>query len=38
MNKLIFFEDDLVHAKDYNRLKEEVEFVTSENARLFKEH
>jgi hypothetical protein len=22
MNRLIFFEDDLVHAKDYSRLKE----------------
>lgn len=35
MNKLIFFEDDLIHAKDYNRLKDEVEYVLSENKKLY---
>ena len=24
MSKLIFFEEDLIHAKDYSRLKEEI--------------
>ena len=24
MNKLVFFEDDLIHARDYNRLKQEM--------------
>lgn len=35
MNKLIFFEDDLIHAKDYHRLKDELEYVHTENAKLF---
>jgi hypothetical protein len=38
MSKLIFFEEDLIHAKDYNRLKEEVEYILAENGRLFAEH
>lgn len=38
MHRLIFFEDDLIHAKDYSRLKEELENVLTENALMFKEH
>lgn len=38
MNKLIFFKDDLIHAKDYHKLKEEIEYVVRENARLFEDH
>jgi hypothetical protein len=38
MHRLIFFEDDLIHAKDYSRLKEELESVLTENALLFQEH
>lgn len=38
MDKLMFFDDDLIHAKDYNRLKREMEEVLTENAKLFQDH
>lgn len=38
MTKMIFFQDDLIHAKDYMRLKDELEYVLSENAKLYAEH
>lgn len=38
MNKLVFFEDDLIHARDYNRLKQEMEEVLRENAAMFQDH
>lgn len=38
MHRLIFFEDDLIHAKDYSRLQEQLEDVLAENALMFAEH
>ena len=38
MHRLIFFEDDLIHAKDYSRLKEELLKALTENALMFQEH
>ena len=38
MHKLIFFEDDLIHAKDYDRVKQELEDTLLENAKMFKDH
>jgi uncharacterized protein (DUF1919 family) len=38
MTKMIFFQDDLIHAKDYMRLKDELDYVLSENAKLYEEH
>jgi hypothetical protein len=38
MDKLMFFDDDLIHAKDYNRLKREMEDVLTENAKLYQDH
>ena len=38
MNKLVFFDDDLIHARDYNRLKQEMEEVLRENAAMFQDH
>lgn len=38
MNKLIFFEEDLIHAKDYDRLKRQLEEALTENSLLFQEH
>lgn len=35
---MIFFQDDLIHAKDYIHLKDELEYSLTENAKLFEEH
>ncbi len=35
---MLFFEDDLIHAKDYGRLKREMEEVLNENAKMFQDH
>ena len=38
MDKLMFFEDDLIHAKDYSRVKRQLEAVLRENAQMYQEH
>ena len=38
MDKLMFFEDDLIHARDYNKLKQEMTEVMTENAKMFQDH
>ena len=38
MDKMMFFEDDLIHAKDYSKLKRELEDVLRENAQMYQEH
>ena len=34
----MFFEDDLIHAKDYYRVKRQLEAVLRENAQMYQEH
>ncbi len=38
MNKLLFFEQDLIHAKDYDKLKKDMEDALNENAKMFQDH
>ena len=37
-DKLMFFQDDLIHAKDFNRLKRELDDALTQNAKMYQDH